>query len=255
MCTALVIGNTIGHGIFVSAGLARALRLQCECSAGASPLIGMTVLARVFARLAREFPRGGWSVCLHPRPPPVTDPRSSRSGATGFPAGSPTRQSRSASSLISARSCRALDGLSPAVQAVTLLWLCVLVNTLGARMGRTGAGGDHGDQAVPMAAVMLLGAWLLVTEPVAYTRNPPTTPLTLADLMAASTIALFAMLGIESAAVPAGRVRDPERTIPRATMVGTLATACNLPCRVVDGPAADPAAGAGRVERSVRGPC
>ena len=43
--------------------------------------------------------------------------------------------------------------------------------------------------------------------------------------MAASTIALFAMLGIESAAVPAGRVRDPERTIPRATMVGTLLTA------------------------------
>ncbi len=43
--------------------------------------------------------------------------------------------------------------------------------------------------------------------------------------MAASTIALFAMLGIESAAVPAGRVRDPQRTIPRATMAGTLLTA------------------------------
>jgi APA family basic amino acid/polyamine antiporter len=33
------------------------------------------------------------------------------------------------------------------------------------------------------------------------------------------------MLGLESAAVPAGRVRDPERTIPRATLVGTLVTA------------------------------
>jgi len=43
--------------------------------------------------------------------------------------------------------------------------------------------------------------------------------------MAASTVALFAMLGIESAAVPAGRVRDPDRTIPRATMAGTLLTA------------------------------
>ncbi|MBP6514456.1 MAG: amino acid permease, partial [Steroidobacteraceae bacterium] len=55
--------------------------------------------------------------------------------------------------------------------------------------------------------------------------HPPTTPLTLEGLMAASTIALFAMLGIESAAVPAGRVHDPARTIPRATMVGTLLTA------------------------------
>jgi APA family basic amino acid/polyamine antiporter len=53
----------------------------------------------------------------------------------------------------------------------------------------------------------------------------PTTPITLEGLMAASTIALFAMLGIESAAVPAGRVKDAERTIPRATMVGTLLTA------------------------------
>ena len=43
--------------------------------------------------------------------------------------------------------------------------------------------------------------------------------------MAASTIALFAMLGFESATVPADRVRDPGRTIPRATMVGTLLTA------------------------------
>jgi APA family basic amino acid/polyamine antiporter len=33
------------------------------------------------------------------------------------------------------------------------------------------------------------------------------------------------MLGVESAAVPAGRVRDAGRTIPRATMAGTLLTA------------------------------
>jgi APA family basic amino acid/polyamine antiporter len=44
-------------------------------------------------------------------------------------------------------------------------------------------------------------------------------------MMAASTIALYAMLGVESAAVPAGRVRDAGRTIPLATMVGTLLTA------------------------------
>ena len=44
-------------------------------------------------------------------------------------------------------------------------------------------------------------------------------------MLAASTIALYAMLGVESAAVPAGRVRDAGRTIPRATMAGTLLTA------------------------------
>jgi len=33
------------------------------------------------------------------------------------------------------------------------------------------------------------------------------------------------MLGVEAATIPAGRVRDPARTIPRATMAGTLLTA------------------------------
>ena len=70
--------------------------------------------------------------------------------------------------------------------------------------------------------ILGLGAWLLLTEPAVYTRHVPATPITLEALMAASTIALFAMLGIESAAVPAGRVRDPEKNIPRSTLFGTL---------------------------------
>ena len=38
-------------------------------------------------------------------------------------------------------------------------------------------------------------------------------------------IALFSYLGIETAAVAAGRVKDPDRNVPRATILGTLATA------------------------------
>ena len=38
-------------------------------------------------------------------------------------------------------------------------------------------------------------------------------------------IALFSYLGVETAAVAAGKVRDPDRNIPRATILGTLATA------------------------------
>jgi APA family basic amino acid/polyamine antiporter len=33
---------------------------------------------------------------------------------------------------------------------------------------------------------------------------------------------MFACLGLESATVPAGDVQDPERTIPRSTMLGIL---------------------------------
>jgi APA family basic amino acid/polyamine antiporter len=37
-------------------------------------------------------------------------------------------------------------------------------------------------------------------------------------------IALFSYLGVETAAVAAGKVKDPDRNIPRATIFGTLAT-------------------------------
>jgi len=38
-------------------------------------------------------------------------------------------------------------------------------------------------------------------------------------------IALFSYLGVETAAVAAGKVRNPDRNIPRSTVLGTLATA------------------------------
>ena len=38
-------------------------------------------------------------------------------------------------------------------------------------------------------------------------------------------IALFSYLGLEVASVAAAKVRDPDRNVPLATMLGTLATA------------------------------
>jgi basic amino acid/polyamine antiporter, APA family len=41
-------------------------------------------------------------------------------------------------------------------------------------------------------------------------------------ISAASAIALFSYLGLEAASIVAGRVKDPERNVPRATIYGTL---------------------------------
>ena len=109
--------------------------------------------------------------------------------------------------------------------ALSLLWLFVGGNLLGARTGGRVQVVTTVLKLLPMVVVILLGVWLLFAEPAAYTRNPPSTPLDFGSMLAASTIALYAMLGVESAAVPAGRVRDAARTIPRATMAGTLLTA------------------------------
>lgn len=37
-----------------------------------------------------------------------------------------------------------------------------------------------------------------------------------------ATITLYAFLGIESASIPAGNVKNPEKTIPKATLMGTI---------------------------------
>jgi APA family basic amino acid/polyamine antiporter len=47
-------------------------------------------------------------------------------------------------------------------------------------------------------------------------------PVNMNGISGAAALTLWAMLGFECAAVPAQRVVDPERNIPRATMLGTL---------------------------------
>lgn len=223
MCTALVVGNTIGIGIFVLPAALAPYGFNAMIGWGIT-ILGMTVLARVFARLAREFPAADgpyayieatsgrlpafvamwcyWVSCW------ITN-AAIAIGVVGY----------------LGKIVPALDAVPPSLLALAILWLLIGVNLLGVRMGGRVQVATTALKLLPMAAIILLGAWLLATSPSTYVAHPPPTPLTLEGLMAASTIALFAMLGIESAAVPAGRVRDPEQTIPRATMAGTLLTA------------------------------
>src|SRR5262249_14467777 len=47
----------------------------------------------------------------------------------------------------------------------------------------------------------------------------PASAPSLAGLTRASTVLIFAFLGVEAALVPSGEVRDPSRTVPRAVLV------------------------------------
>src|SRR6185312_10368574 len=115
--------------------------------------------------------------------------------------------------------------MPPVWFALGLLWLFTVVNLFGVRAGGAVQIVTTALKLLPMLAIGLLGGWVLLTSPASYVAHPPTTPVTFAGVMAASTIALFAMLGIESASIPAARVNDPGRTIPRATMAGTVLVA------------------------------
>ena len=46
-----------------------------------------------------------------------------------------------------------------------------------------------------------------------------------AGIIATTTLTMFALIGLEAATIPAAITRDPDRTIPRATVIGTLVAA------------------------------
>jgi APA family basic amino acid/polyamine antiporter len=223
MCTALVVGNTIGVGIFLLPASLAPYGLNAMIGWGIT-VLGMTILARVFARLARQFPSAdGPYACIE-----ATSGRLAAFAAIWcYWVQCWITNAAIAIGVVAylGKVVPALEAVPPALQALALLWLCIIVNLLGVRAGGGVQVATTVLKLLPMLAIVLLGASLLLSEPAAYTAHVPDTPITLESLMAASTIALFAMLGIESAAVPAGRVRDPERTVPRATMTGTLLTA------------------------------
>ncbi len=222
-CTALVVGNTIGMGIFLlPASLA---------PFGFNALIGWTVtilgclaIARVFAHLSRQLPQaegpyGYMRGTLGELPAYIAlwcywvslwiTNAALATGVVGY--------------LTAA--FPALGALQPTLFALALLWLFVGINLLGVRTGGAVQVATTALKLLPMGAVAILGGWVLLSSPSDYVAHLPSAPIELASTMAASTIALFAMLGIESATVPAAKVRNPGLTIPRATLVGTLLVA------------------------------
>jgi len=223
-CTALVIGNTIGIGIFVLPAVLAPFGFNALLGWGVT-VVGCLVLARVFARLAREFPNADG---------PYGYIRATVGDAAAFLAiwtywlSLWITNAALAIGVVGYLQAivPGLTGVVPLpVLALGLLWLFLTINLFGVRASGPVQVLMTSLKLVPMAAVIVFGLWMLVSEPAAYARDLPATPITLPLVMAASTIALFAMLGFESATVPASRVHDPGRTIPRATLVGTLITA------------------------------
>jgi APA family basic amino acid/polyamine antiporter len=224
MCVALVIGNTIGMGIFMQPAALAPFGLNA-LTAWLAVIVGCTCLALVFAALSRRMPQADG---------PFDYVRGTLGEPVAFAAiwaywistvvTLPTLAVSVVGYFISA--FPASRAIPPAVLTVTFMWLFVGVNLLGVRSGGRVQVITSLLKLVPLVVVMIVGAAAILAEPAAYSANIPTTPpVGLAPSMAAASIALYAMLGFESATVAAARARDPERTIPRATLIGTLIVA------------------------------
>lgn len=73
---------------------------------------------------------------------------------------------------------------------------------------------------LPLLAVACFG--IFHVDPHNFTPFNASGDTPLMAIMGASTITMWALVGIESATVPASHVKNPKKTIPRATLVGTV---------------------------------
>lgn len=222
-CTALVVGNVIGMGIFLLPSSLAPYGFNALIGWGIT-LFGCLTLARVFAHLSSALPGADG---------PYGYVRNTLGELPAYMAMwaywiSLWLTNAALATGVVGYMTVVMPGLAvipPVWFALGLVWIFVLINLFGVRTGGVVQIVTTTLKLLPMLAIAALGGWVLLTSPGSYVAHPPTTPVSFGGVMAASTIALFAMLGIESASIPASRVDNPGRTIPRATMAGAILVA------------------------------
>lgn len=235
MLVALVIGNIIGSGVFVLPATLAPYGAASLLGWGLS-LGGALMLALVYARLSHLIRNHGGAYAYA---------RQAFGDRVGFVvAWSYWVCVWSANAAIAVAFAGSLGSVWPAATSTTLtsalcalgaLWICTGISLAGVREAGRTAVVTTLLKLVPLVVFGLLGlGWVHASafEPF----NPSGSPLiSVASSVAALT--LWAFLGLETATVPTGVISDPQRTVPRATVIGmTIAgVATMLSCTVVIG--------------------
>ncbi|MBS0569689.1 MAG: amino acid permease [Proteobacteria bacterium] len=221
MVTALVLGNMIGTGIFL---LPASLAPYGAYSliGWAISAIGALLLAGVFSRLAARAPRAGG---------PYAYSRAAFGDCIGFLVAWVYWIGQSGTAAVAVGFAAYLSvffpaiGASSALGAITALaaiWIATGVNIAGVRSAGMLQVATTILKVLPLLALALFG--FAHFDPHLLEPGPHAgSPWSAVNLSVAAT--LFAFLGVECASIPAGHVRDPGKTIPRATMLGTLIAA------------------------------
>ena len=222
MCVALVVGNMVGSGVFLLPADLAPLGWN-SVYGWLVTIAGTLCLTVVLSRLARDM-AGGCG--------PFTYPAAAFGRGVGFVVAwsywisiwvtNATLAVAVVRNLSVIRPELGAPGLGAAV-AIGVIWLFTIVNCLGVRT----AGGVQVVttflKLIPLAGAILVGAWLVGATGGAAVPSAPE-PISLANINAAATFALFAMLGFESAMAAGDRIENPERVVPRTTFIGTAIT-------------------------------
>ncbi|HET6432746.1 amino acid permease [Dyella sp.] len=232
---ALVVGNMIGSGVFLLPATLAPFG-AASLLGWAITLAGALMLALVYAWLARAVRNHGGAYGYA---------RRAFGDGVGFTvAWSYWVCTWSANAAIAVAFAGSLGALWPAATATPLrgaacalgaLWLCTAINLAGVREAARVQMLTTLLKLVPLLLFGVLGlGW--VHAGAFQPFNPGGLPL-VGVATATAALTLWAMLGFEAATVPTGVVRDPERTVPRATVIGMLLAglATMLACTVVIG--------------------
>jgi APA family basic amino acid/polyamine antiporter len=115
----------------------------------------------------------------------------------------------------------ALEGntLGCGMAAIATVWLLGAVNARGVRAASRMQIVTLLIKLVPLVAIATVGLFWM--DPTNIDSARPAGTGGFGAVSAAAALTLWALLGLESATIPADSVRDPDRTIPRATVIGT----------------------------------
>jgi APA family basic amino acid/polyamine antiporter len=231
-CVALVVGNTIGSGVFLLPASLAPYGLN-SVVAWILTACGSVLLAIVFARLSRAYPEaGGPYAYVHLAFGPFTAFIVAWGYWISIWVGNAAIATGAVSYLTPLMPW--IDSAPGSSAAVTLffLWALTAVNVYGIKASGWVQNVTTVLKVLPLLAISVLGLFAVRSTTVAAAAG---IPLSLRGTTAAATLTLWALLGLESATIPAGKVRDPGRTIPTATLLGTVLTAliCIIACTTV----------------------
>jgi APA family basic amino acid/polyamine antiporter len=223
IATALVIGNMIGSGVFL-------LPASLAPFGGISILgwifssVGALMVAFLLARMGRMMPAAGGPYAF------------TRAGLGDLPAFLVAWgywiSIWSGNAAISVALVGYMSVFFPplarvpalgAAFALTAIWILTAVSARGVREAGIIQLVTTVLKLLPLLAIGTLG--LLYLEPAHFQPFNASGESHFSAITATAALALWALLGLESATIPADSVKDPSRTIPRATIIGTVVTA------------------------------
>ncbi|CAD5110356.1 Arginine/agmatine antiporter [Pseudomonas carbonaria] len=224
-CTALVVGNMVGSGVFLlPATLAAFGGLSLFGWLVSS--VGAVILALTFARLSRLNPGAGG---------PYAYTRDGFGSFAGYLcAWTYWKAAWIGNAAIAVTLVGYLTVFIPALRdpvlsvstAIGSIWLCTFINLRG--IGAFGLAQNILTvlKLLPLLLIGVLGWFSFHPEYLAIPEPQDIPGGGYAQAIATTAaLTLWSFIGLESATVPAEHVRDPKRTIPRATVFGTLVAA------------------------------